>query len=59
MKLKKLWPYNYNDKRTWKYSTCEISGRGNDLYVSKWVLNPHFIYKKLDPTYPAYLKDGK
>jgi hypothetical protein len=55
-KLKKLWPYDINDKTTWKYSgfkTIEMNGR---KFFHRWQLNPKFAYKHLDPIYPDIIR---
>lgn len=51
--LKKLWPHQADDKRTWKYSNVIIGGtfENGTAYIKGWVLNPSFKYKHLDPSY--------
>ena len=53
--FKKLWPHDKDDKTTWKYCDVIIGGNKDKktLYVKKWVLNPDFKYKHLDPSYQA------
>lgn len=49
-KLRKLWPYHPDDKSTWKYIDCLVSGDyGQVRRVRKWILNPDFAYRHLDP----------
>jgi hypothetical protein len=50
--LKPLWPYDYEDKTTWKYSDCILTKGLKHRLVKKWILNPEFKYKHLDPSYP-------
>lgn len=60
-KLKMLWPYSNKDGATWKYKDCIINGhkdRQKDTrFVKKWILNPGFKYKHLDPNYPKEISD--
>lgn len=47
--LKMLWPYSYDDKKTWKYKDCIISSdsKGN-LFVNEWIYNDKFLYSNFD-----------
>jgi hypothetical protein len=42
--LPRRWPWNPQDKRTWKY--IDFIVRGN--VIVKWIENPDFAYKHLD-----------
>lgn len=51
-KLKMLWPYKHDDVTTWKYLDCVLSGEYcRRKIVHRWILNPDFKYKHLDPEY--------
>lgn len=53
-KLKRYWNYDKDDTSTWKYIDCKIKFKeGNRFFFRKWILNPNFAYKHLDPYYPT------
>ena len=49
-----LWPHNKDDQTTWKYVDCIIEGSdgGKKRRVKKYILNPDFRFKHLDPDWP-------
>lgn len=53
-KLKKLWPFDYEDITTWKYIDCKIVKKNKDNIIKEWVLNPKFKYSHLDVKYNVY-----
>lgn len=48
--LPKLYNFNYDDKTTWAYSGCLISGSEKDPVVT-WIKNPKFKYSHLLENY--------
>ena len=49
-KYKRLWPYDINDKTTWKYIDFIMAGtlKSKTATAKYWVLNPGFMYAHLD-----------
>ena len=41
-----LYPYSYEDKSTWAYLDCKISGKGKNRQI-EWIKNPKFKYAHL------------
>jgi hypothetical protein len=46
-KLKKLWPYQYDDETTWPYLDCMLGESYGNISVKNWVKNPDFKYGHL------------
>ena len=52
-KMFQLWPNKKDDTTTWKYIDCILESDGSGgRKLRKYILNPEFKYKHLDPNWP-------